>query len=95
MRTYEMVVVLRGDLADEVRNEQLETIQGWVQTNGGSIGKVDHWGRRRLAYQINNQRDGYYALIVADLPAQAPIELERNFRLSENVVRHLIIREGD
>jgi small subunit ribosomal protein S6 len=95
MRTYEMVVVLRGDLADEDRNNQLETIQGWIGAQGGNIARVDHWGRRRLAYQINNQRDGYYTLITTELPAQSPIELERSLRLSENVLRYLITRQGE
>jgi small subunit ribosomal protein S6 len=92
MRTYEMVVVLRADLADEDRNSQLETIQGWIGAQGGNIAKVDQWGRRRLAYQINNQRDGFYTLITAELPAQAPTELERNLRLNESVIRFLITR---
>ena len=95
MRTYEMAIVMRGDLADEDRASQLETIQGWVKTNGGNIAKVDNWGRRRLAYEINNQRDGYYTLITAEMPAQAPHELERNLRINENVVRFLITVAGE
>lgn len=95
MRTYEMVVVLRGDLTEEDRAAQMETIQGWVKANGGEVAKVDQWGRRRLAFPINNQRDGFYSLITAALPAQAPTELERSLRLSENVLRFLITREGE
>lgn len=95
MRTYEMAIVLRTDLADEDRTNQLETIQGWVQANGGNIVKVDSWGRRRLAYEINNQRDGYYTLITAALPAQAPMELERNLNINENVLRFLITVAGE
>jgi small subunit ribosomal protein S6 len=95
LRTYEMVVVLRTDLSDEDRTSQLETIQGWVQSNGGNIAKVDTWGRRRLAYEINNQRDGHYTLITAALPAQAPRELERNLQISENVLRYLITVAGE
>jgi len=95
MRTYEMVVVLRADLSDEDRTSQLDTIQGWVKNNGGNIAKVDTWGRRRLAYEINNQRDGHYTLFTTELPAQAPAELERSLRISENVLRFLITRAGE
>jgi small subunit ribosomal protein S6 len=91
MRTYEMTIVMRGDLADEDRTAHLETIQGWVKNNGGNVAKVDNWGRRRLAYEINNQRDGYYTLITAEMPAQAPMEIERNLRFNESVLRFLII----
>ena len=95
MRTYEMAVVLRTDLSDEDRTSQLETIQGWVQANGGNVAKVDLWGRRRLAYEINNQRDGYYTLMTVGLPPQAPREIERNLGLNENVLRYLIIAAGE
>jgi small subunit ribosomal protein S6 len=94
MRTYEMTIVMRGDLADEDRTAHLETIQGWVKNNGGNVAKVDNWGRRRLAYEINNQRDGYYTLITAEMPAQAPMEIERNLRFNESVLRFLIIAAG-
>ena len=95
MRKYEVVIVMRGDLADEDRTSQLDTIQGWIKASDGNVVKVDHWGRRRLAYQIRNQRDGYYTLILAELPAQAPAEIERNLRISENVLRFLITREDE
>lgn len=95
MRTYEMAIVMRGDLSDEDRTHQLETIQGWVTNNGGTVAKVDNWGRRRLAYEISNQRDGYYTLITAELPAQAPIEIERNLRFNESVLRFLITAAGN
>lgn len=95
MRTYEIAVVMRGDLGDEDRTSLLDTIQGWIRANKGEVVKVDHWGRRRLAYQIGSQRDGYYTLITADLPAAAPAEIERNLRITENVLRFLITRAGE
>jgi len=92
LRTYELAVVMRGDLSDEDRASQMDTIQGWIASSGGAVVKVDHWGRRRLAYPIQNQRDGYYAILTAELPATAPTELERNLRIAENVLRFLITR---
>jgi small subunit ribosomal protein S6 len=95
LRTYELAIVMRGDLTDEDRASQMDTIQGWITTHGGSVAKVDHWGRRRLAYPIRNQRDGYYAIVTAELPAEAPSELERNLRIAENVLRFLVIRTDE
>ncbi len=95
MRNYELAIVARGDLTDEDRGALFEAIQGWITTNGGSVSKIDHWGRRRLAYQIGSQRDGYYAVIYAQLPTQAPMEIEHNLRISENVLRFLIVREDE
>lgn len=94
MRPYEVVVIIRADLSDEDLATQIETIQDWITSKGGSISKVDPWGRRHLAYPIAKQRDGYYLLINAELPAAAPSEIERNLRLSENVLRFLVTR-GD
>jgi small subunit ribosomal protein S6 len=95
MRLYELAVVTRADLSDEDQATQLATIQGWIETAGGKVLQVDRWGRRRLAYPIAKQRDGYYAIMKAELPPNAPADLERNLRIAENVLRYLITREGE
>ncbi len=94
MRDYEMMLILRADLSDEDLSNAVDTVQGWIENGGGTIANVDRWGRRRLAYQIDRQRDGFYLLYTLDLPAELPAELERNLRINENVLRHLIIRKG-
>jgi small subunit ribosomal protein S6 len=90
-----MSIVLRGDLSEEDRTGQLDTIQEWIKANEGSVTKIDDWGRRRLAYEIDDQRDGFYSIITAELPAHAPSELERNMQISDNVLRYLIIRDDE
>jgi len=95
MRPYEIVVVVRADLSESDMTAQVESIKGWVTTREGTITQVDHWGRRRLAYPVARQRDGYYVLIKADLPATAPKEIERSLRLTENILRFLVVREAD
>jgi small subunit ribosomal protein S6 len=95
MRTYEVVVVIRADLSDQDRSVQIETFKGWIAAKGGAVAQIDHWGRRRLAYPISKQRDGYYLLMKADMPASALGEIERSLRISENVLRFLITREND
>jgi small subunit ribosomal protein S6 len=93
MRPYELVVVIRADLSQEDLTAQLDQIEGWINTNGGQIVEAKHWGMRRLAYPIRNQRDGYYVLYTINMPPAAPIELERSLRLNENVLRFLIARQ--
>lgn len=95
MHTYEVVVVLRADLSEEEQSTQINTIQDWITTQNGNISQIDHWGRRRLAYPIAKQRDGYYLLLKAEMPANLLSELERNLRISENILRFLVTREDE
>ncbi len=95
MRTYEVAVVVRADLNDQDRSVQIETFKDWISAQGGNVTQIDHWGRRRLAYPVSRQRDGYYLLMKAEMPAAALNEIERNLRISENVLRFLITREND
>ena len=95
MRPYEMVVVLQADLDEEDLQAQLVAIKGWIESSDGSIVEIDTWGRRRLAYPINKQREGYYTIYKLSLPAAAPLVLERNLRLNENVLRFLITRDDE
>ena len=95
MRTYEMIVIVRADLSDSDREAQFETIQKWVESSGGEIARVDHWGHRRLAYPIDKQRDGYYVFYDLELPPTAPTEVERNLQIAESVLRYLIVRSDE
>lgn len=95
MREYELMVILRAELPDEERNALLETIQQWVENADGKITNVDHWGRRRMMYEIDGERDGYYLVYNLELPASAPIDIERNLRFNENVLRHLLTRQDE
>ncbi|HEX8966353.1 MAG TPA: 30S ribosomal protein S6 [Chloroflexota bacterium] len=92
MRDYELMVVLDPNL-DEAAIESLNTrIQGLVTQRGGSIERVDGWGRRRLAYPIGRFRDGNYILSRLQVPANATVEIERALKLNESVIRHLLVR---
>lgn len=93
--SYEITVVLRIDNNEDVQNTNLEQVKGWIEGNGeGVINKIDagHWGRRKLAYEIDGQREGLYILFYADVEPAAIEELDRNFRLANTVLRHLIVR---
>ncbi len=91
-KAYELTFIVRLDPNEEVINESVNQVQSWVEANQlGQVTKIDRWGRRKLAYEINKQRDGYYVLMEADIdPANLP-ELERNLKISNAILRYLII----
>ncbi|MDX9864935.1 MAG: 30S ribosomal protein S6 [Anaerolineaceae bacterium] len=92
MHTYEVIFILQPDLDDNANTELIEKVQGWITNAGGVVEKVDRWGKRRLAYQIRKQRDGYYVLINAQIPAEFNTELERNLQIQESVMRYMVIQ---
>lgn len=91
-KAYELTFIVRLDPNEEVINESVNQVQSWVEANQlGQVTKIDRWGRRKLAYEINKQRDGYYVLMEADIePANLP-ELERNLKISSSILRYLIV----
>lgn len=92
-RPYELALVVRIDPNEEVMRDTITQVQTWVQENDlGTIKKTDHWGRRRLAYEIDKQREGYYVLMEADIEPRHIDELERNLRLASGILRYLVVR---
>ena len=92
MRDYELMVVLDPNL-DEAAIEAMSTrIQALVTQRGGTVDHVDTWGRKRLAYPIGRFRDGFYILHQLHLPPTAATEIERALKLTESVLRHLLVR---
>lgn len=95
-RAYEVFVVVRLDIDEAMVNNTIEQVRNWVEAeNLGAVTKIDRWGRRKLAYEIEKQREGYYVLMSADMESRALGELERNLNLSPNLLRYLIVRQGE
>jgi len=90
MRTYEVVLIVNPELDENAFKETIEKVQGWITAAGGSLVKLDIWGKRRLTYIINKQRDGQYALITAEFAPTFAAELERLLRFLEPVIRFMI-----
>ena len=90
MRKYELVCIIQPDLDETAFKGALERVQGWVTEAGGSVDKVDVWGRRRLAFPIHKQRDGQYVLLNVTLDPKSTSALERNIRYFETVLRHML-----
>jgi len=90
MRNYELVCIIQPDLDETAFNEAVEKVKGWISDAGGKVSKVDVWGKRKLAYLIRKQREGQYVLLNVSLPPAATIDLERNIRFLEPVMRHML-----
>ena len=91
MRRYELMLVIRPDVADDKSQALVDRITRGVTASGGQIVKVAPWGRRRLAYPIQKFEDGVYTRFLYDSVAEVPRELERRMRISDKVLRHLTV----
>ncbi|NLG99846.1 MAG: 30S ribosomal protein S6 [Chloroflexi bacterium] len=93
MRNYEVVLIIHPDLDETALNGILDRVQGWIKDSGGSVDKIDLWGKRRLAYSIRKQREGQYVFMEAQIAPSFTAELERNVRLLEPIMRYSIINK--
>ena len=92
MRRYELMLVLRPDVADDKAQSIIDRTTRQIAGGDGQIVKVAPWGRRRLAYQIDRYREGSYHIVLFDAPGEAVTELERGLLITEEVLRHLVTR---
>lgn len=91
-RTYELLFIARPGLADPEVEALTETVKGYLEKEGGVIEKVEPWGKKRLAYEIDKQRDGYYVLIVFNSKGDIVKEIERRLKVTDGVIRHITVR---
>ena len=92
MRRYELMLVLRPDVADDRAQAVIDRTTRQISAGGGQIVKVAPWGRRRLAYQIDRYREGSSHIILFESPGEAILEMERGLLITEEVLRHLVTR---
>lgn len=90
MRNYELVCIVHPDLDENAFKGVVEKVSTWVTDAGGSVDKLDVWGRRRMAYTINKQREGQYAVLSISMASAATAELERNIRFQESILRSML-----
>ena len=91
-RDYELGFILNPEVSEEQSNSILERIQQIVTNHDGQVVRINQWGRRRLAYPIAHQRDGFYVFFDMILTPETVSELDRNLKVTEEVLRHIIIR---
>lgn len=90
--TYESVIIFSPQLDEEALENAINWAQDVIKKGEGEVTKVDRWGKRRLAYEINDLTEGYYLLVEMEAPSATAQELDRVLRISDDVLRHLIIR---
>ena len=94
MNNYEAVLIFKTELADADRVALLDRFKGHIEENG-EVESVDDWGKKRLAYEINDLRDGYYYIVDFKSEPDHIKEFERRLRLSDNILRYMVIRKED
>jgi len=95
MRRYELMVILDPDLEERTVAPSLDQLLGVVRQGGGSVEKIDVWGRRRLAYEIDHKAEGIYAVVDVTAEPADVAELDRQLRLNEAVLRTKVIRPDE
>jgi small subunit ribosomal protein S6 len=93
MNTYETMIILRPNLEEEKRNEVIEKFKNIISQDG-EVKEVNEWGVRKLAYEIEKLREGYYVLVDFVADPSLPMELERNFRITDEVIRFMVIAKN-
>ena len=93
MNKYELTVVVNAKIEDDVRVATVEKVKEYVARYGGTVTNVDEWGKKRLAYEIQKMKEGFYYFIQFEADATVPAEIERHVRIMENVIRSLCVRQ--
>ena len=93
MRKYETIFILHPSLDEEAVKAAEEKFKGVIENGGGVVENVDFWGKRKLAYEISKVNEGYYTLINFSADSELPKELDRIFRITDGVIRHIRVKE--
>ena len=92
MRIYEELFIIKPDATEEESDQVIEQMTGVITTAGGTVDKVDKWGKRRLAYRVDKYREGNYTLIQFTAGPETVKELERRLRVTDSVIKCLTVR---
>ena len=93
MAKYELAVVVNAKIEDDARAAVIEKVQNYVTRFGGQISDVEEWGKKRLAYEVQKMREGFFYFIHFEAETTAPAEIEARLRIMENVIRYLCVRQ--
>ena len=94
MKNYELLAVFKPSLDAEELDKEVEKISKEVKSYKGSVVSVDKMGRKKLAYDVQGYRDGYFANLVLSIPADKVVDFKRNLKLNENVIRFMFMEES-
>lgn len=93
MRQYETIFIIDPEFETDAVKELVEKFKGLVEDQGGQIAEIDEWGKRRLAYPINDRREGYYFLMNFTANPETAQDLERVYKITNGLMRYLIIKK--
>jgi small subunit ribosomal protein S6 len=92
IRHYETMFIVKPTLTEEETQAQIETVKANIEKNGGEIVSCDDMGTRELAYEIQKNKRGYYYVIYFKAPSESINELERNYKVNENIIRFIFVK---
>ena len=93
MSKYEVALVVTAKIEDEAREAVVEKAKSYITRYGGTVTEVEEWGKKRLAYEIQKMREGFYYFIQFEAEATCPAEVERHVRIMDNVLRYLVVKK--
>ncbi len=93
MSKYELALVVNAKIEDEAREAVVEKAKGYVARYGGTVTEVEEWGKKRLAYEVQKMREGFYYFIQFEADATCPAEVERHVRIMDNIMRYLVVKK--
>ena len=93
MSKYELALVVNAKIEDEAREAVVEKAKSYVARYGGTVTEVEEWGKKRLAYEVQKMREGFYYFIQFEADATCPAEVERHVRIMDYVIRYLVVKK--
>ncbi|AEG62082.1 30S ribosomal protein S6 [Desulforamulus ruminis] len=95
MRNYELLYIIKPDVEEEQLTALVEKFKALVEGQGAEVTKLDKWGKRRLAYEVDHIREGFYVLMQFKAEPAAAAELDRVMKITDGILRHMIVREDE
>ena len=95
MTKYELAVVVSANLEDDERAKVVDKAKALIERFGGQITNVDEWGKKRLAYEIQKMKEGFYYFIQFEAETSAPAEIESRIRIMDGVIRYLCVKQNE
>ncbi len=95
MNKYELALIVSAKIEDDAREAVVEKAKSYITRYNGNVTDVEEWGKKRLAYEIQKMREGFYYFIQFEADADCPAEVERHVRIMDNVLRYLVVRKDE
>ncbi len=95
MRKYEMMAIIHPDLDSASQEKSIDKIEKLIKDNKGKVGSVNHWGKKRFAYEIDHLKDGNYSIFNFSGGPETITEVDRVLKISDDIVRFMIVRRPD